>query len=599
MKYTLIDNIKYLYKRAFKMYPSLKITLPLMIISAVLLPILSIAIASLAVELITKGSAFKDFLIIIGGIGVLWVSLSTTHKYLFSKIEFQQTMIRMTDFYGKMADKMMEKDYINIEPYDKQLLMEKAKVGYQSNWSGVEFFYKCFPLVIENSMILGLYTILISNLDFIVFAVLIMMTLSNVLLSKRAREYEQRNKNEYTKYDKRIQYLYEEGISVNNGKDVRMYKMEQWFRKSFNKLIKQRVAWHKRINLRYFIPECSDQILILIRDLITYGKLFELVLTNQISLSEFTIYIGVVTSFSSVLTELVNSYTDVRRANLGVVDFRIYEDIKNQYNHEHGIDISLLKEPIEIELKNVSFRYPNTKIDIIKNLNLKIRAGEKVALVGINGAGKTTLVKLICGLYYPTQGEILINGYSIDSFSIEEYYQLIGAVFQDIQILALTIEENVTATIDHQTDKEKLWRALELADLKSKILSLPKKEKTYITQVFDETGVQLSGGEMQRLMLARALYKDAPLLILDEPTSALDPIAEANLYQKYYNLTKDKTSIFISHRLSSTKFCERVLFFEYGEVIEDGTHQELLELDGKYAKMYQIQSHYYKEGKLE
>ena len=599
MKYTLIDNIKYLYKRAFKMYPSLKITLPLMIISAVLLPILSIAIASLAVELITKGSAFKDFLIIIGGIGVLWVSLSTTHKYLFSKIEFQQTMIRMTDFYGKMADKMMEKDYINIEPYDKQLLMEKAKVGYQSNWSGVEFFYKCFPLVIENSMILGLYTILISNLDFIVFVVLIMMTLSNVLLSKRAREYEQRNKNEYTKYDKRIQYLYEEGISVNNGKDVRIYKMEQWFRKSFNKLIKQRVAWHKRINLRYFIPECSDQILILIRDLITYGKLFELVLTNQISLSEFTIYIGVVTSFSSVLTELVNSYTDVRRANLGVVDFRIYEDIKNQYNHEHGIDISLLKEPIEIELKNVSFRYPNTKIDIIKNVNLKIRAGEKVALVGINGAGKTTLVKLICGLYYPTQGEILINGYSIDSFSIEEYYQLIGAVFQDIQILALTIEENVTATIDHQTDKEKLWRALELADLKSKILSLPKKEKTYITQVFDETGVQLSGGEMQRLMLARALYKDAPLLILDEPTSALDPIAEANLYQKYYNLTKDKTSIFISHRLSSTKFCERVLFFEYGEVIEDGTHQELLELDGKYAKMYQIQSHYYKEGKLE
>jgi len=581
------------------MYPSLKITLPLMIISAVLLPILSIAIASLAVELITKGSAFKDFLIIIGGIGVLWVSLSTTHKYLFSKIEFQQTMIRMTDFYGKMADKMMEKDYINIEPYDKQLLMEKAKVGYQSNWSGVEFFYKCFPLVIENSMILGLYTILISNLDFIVFAVLIMMTLSNVLLSKRAREYEQRNKNEYTKYDKRIQYLYEEGISVNNGKDVRMYKMEQWFRKSFNKLIKQRVAWHKRISLRYFIPECSDQIIILIRDLITYGKLFELVLTNQISLSEFTIYIGVVTSFSSVLTELVNSYTDVRRANLGVVDFRIYEDIKNQYNHEHGIDISLLKEPIEIELKNVSFRYPNTKIDIIKNVNLKIRAGEKVALVGINGAGKTTLVKLICGLYYPTQGEILINGYSIDSFSIEEYYQLIGAVFQDIQILALTIEENVTATIDHQTDKEKLWRALELADLKSKILSLPKKEKTYITQVFDETGVQLSGGEMQRLMLARALYKDAPLLILDEPTSALDPIAEANLYQKYYNLTKDKTSIFISHRLSSTKFCERVLFFEYGEVIEDGTHQELLELDGKYAKMYQIQSHYYKEGKLE
>ena len=598
MKYTLIDNIKYLYKRAFKMYPSLKITLPLMIISAVLLPILSIAIASLAVELITKGSAFKDFLIIIGGIGVLWVSLSTTHKYLFSKIEFQQTMIRMT-LYGKMADKMMEKDYINIEPYDKQLLMEKAKVGYQSNWSGVEFFYKCFPLVIENSMILGLYTILISNLDFIVFAVLIMMTLSNVLLSKRAREYEQRNKNEYTKYDKRIQYLYEEGISVNNGKDVRMYKMEQWFRKSFNKLIKQRVAWHKRISLRYFIPECSDQILILIRDLITYGKLFELVLTNQISLSEFTIYIGVVTSFSSVLTELVNSYTDVRRANLGVVDFRIYEDIKNQYNHEHGIDISLLKEPIEIELKNVSFRYPNTKIDIIKNVNLKIRAGEKVALVGINGAGKTTLVKLICGLYYPTQGEILINGYPIDSFSIEEYYQLIGAVFQDIQILALTIEENVTATINHQTDKEKLWRALELADLKSKILSLPKKEKTYITQVFDETGVQLSGGEMQRLMLARALYKDAPLLILDEPTSALDPIAEANLYQKYYNLTKDKTSIFISHRLSSTKFCERVLFFEYGEVIEDGTHQELLELDGKYAKMYQIQSHYYKEGKLE
>jgi len=600
MKYTLIDNIKYLYKRAFKTIPSLKITLPLEIVCTIVSPILAIIMSSLVVELITKGTSVNDFLLNVGAVSIVWVVVVTVETYFSRKREQQQTIIRSIEFSADFSKKSMDKDYVNIEPYDKQLLSRKAlEGGLNSNWVGIEFFYKSFPLLIQNGISLIIYSTLISSLDIWVFIVLTVMTLSNMILSRRARDYEQKHKDEYVKYNKKINYLYEEAISAKNGKDIRLYKMEKWFKDNFESLIKIRKKWFQKINFLYFLPEGSDQLLLLVRDLLAYGKLIELVFKGDISLSMFTLYIGAVSSFSKILADLVMAYTNVKRANLGVIDYRIYEDIENVYNHNKGVDISGIEFPITIEFKNVSFRYPGTDKDIIKNLNLKIKSGEKVALVGVNGAGKTTLVKLLSGLYYPSEGEILISGYPITAFNIEEYYQLFGVVFQDVQTLAFTIEENVMIDkSEEDKDMKRFWKALEQAELKEKIMSLPKKEKTYITQALDKDGIQLSGGEMQRLMLARALYKDAPLLILDEPTSALDPIVEANLYEKYYQLTKEKTSIFISHRLSSTKFCDRVLFFEYGEVIEDGTHVELLELNGKYAEMYQIQSHYYQEGEL-
>ena len=243
----------------------------------------------------------------------------------------------------------------------------------------------------------------------------------------------------------------------------------------------------------------------------------------------------------------------------------------------------------------MSFAYPDEEKNTIRNLDFTIKAGEKIALVGNNGAGKTTIVKLLCGLYDQTQGEILIDGKTIDDIGLDAYQDKISVLFQDTNPMAFTIEENITGLEEGQCDKNKLQDSLKKSGLWDKVQSLPQKEKTHITQTFSEDGILLSGGETQKLLFAKAIYKNGSFLILDEPTSALDPLAESKIYEEYNNLAQGKTAVFISHRLASTKFCDRIMFLENGSIAECGSHDELMAKGGKYKEMFDIQAQYYKE----
>ena len=249
----------------------------------------------------------------------------------------------------------------------------------------------------------------------------------------------------------------------------------------------------------------------------------------------------------------------------------------------------------QITFKNVSFAYPDVEKNTIQNLDFTIKAGEKIALVGNNGAGKTTIVKLLCGLYDQTQGEILIDGKTIEDIGLENYQDQISVLFQDTNPMAFTIEENITGLESGQGDKNKLEDCLKKSGLWEKVQALPQKEGTYITQTFSKDGILLSGGETQKLLLAKAIYKNGSFLILDEPTSALDPLAESKIYEEYNNLAQGKTAVFISHRLASTKFCDRIMFLENGSIVECGSHEELMALGGRYKKMFDIQAQYYRE----
>ena len=206
------------------------------------------------------------------------------------------------------------------------------------------------------------------------------------------------------------------------------------------------------------------------------------------------------------------------------------------------------------------------------------------------------MVKLLCGLYEPTSGEIYINGENINTFHPVEYQKLLSVVFQDASLLSFTVEMNVSGELPDTVDKKRVKDALQAVGLWEKIEKLPRGTETYITQDLDEGGVQFSGGETQKLLVARAMYRNGPILILDEPTSALDPIAESKLYEEYNNMTKEKTAVFISHRLASTKFCDRILLLEHGEIAEEGSHDALMAQNGLYRELFDIQSHYYKEG---
>ena len=249
----------------------------------------------------------------------------------------------------------------------------------------------------------------------------------------------------------------------------------------------------------------------------------------------------------------------------------------------------------EIVLDHVSYRYPGAEKDTISNLTFTLHPGEKVAIVGLNGAGKTTLVKLLCGFLDPTQGSVRLNGVDIRTYNRREYYHLFSAVFQEFSVLDTNVAVNVAQRVDG-IDRARVAECLEKAGLTQAVEALPKGMDTPVTRNVFEDGVELSGGQMQRLMLARALYRDAPVVVLDEPTAALDPLAEHDIYMKYNAMTQGKSSLFISHRLASTRFCDRILYLEHGRIAEEGTHQSLLDLGGGYSKLFEVQSRYYQKG---
>lgn len=251
-----------------------------------------------------------------------------------------------------------------------------------------------------------------------------------------------------------------------------------------------------------------------------------------------------------------------------------------------------LDNEYELEFRNVSFHYPNSKENILKHITAKIKVGGKMAIVGRNGSGKSTFIKLLCRLYDPTEGEILLNNIDIRKYDYDEYRRIFSVVFQDFKLLSFSIAGNVAA--DTSYDKEKVWLCLKKTGLSERVKEMPKGIETVIYKQ-EEEGVEISGGEEQKLAIARALYKDAAIMILDEPTAALDPISELEIYEQFNEIVQEKTAIYISHRMSSCRFCENILVFDDGNIIQHGSHEELLKQEkGLYAKLWNAQAQYYK-----
>jgi len=292
---------------------------------------------------------------------------------------------------------------------------------------------------------------------------------------------------------------------------------------------------------------------------------------------------------------IFNGFVGINGASLTLCDLRDYLSYPERNNREKGVEPKADGKPCTIELKDVSYRYDGAGKNAVSDVSLTIKAWEKIAVVGLNGAGKTTLIKLICGLYTPATGRINVNGHAMNAYNIYDYYSMFSVVFQDFHFMPVSIAQTVSCGTNEHTDRDKVMECLELAGLGEKITQLNQGMDSLLNKQLNENAIDLSGGERQKLLLARAIYKNAPVLILDEPTSALDPIAESELYEKYGELTKNKTSIYISHRFASTRFCDRILYMEEGKIAEMGTHAELLEKGGKYAHLYTIQSQYYKE----
>ncbi|HBY70834.1 MAG TPA: hypothetical protein DEG06_01200 [Lachnospiraceae bacterium] len=595
-KYHLLQNVFYIYRQEFRWYPKQKTVLPLKILLELILPVLTTVLPAVAVNSITASKGIPYFLCAIGLLILTCTILGCLYEYADQWINKNHSWCRCHEFTEELVNKVLTMDYPYIEELDKQILTEKSARAIASNWVGIELMMKRSPELITNLIGLLSYATLIIVIDWRILIVLVVMCFVNLYLNRRAREYMEKHADENAALMRKQNYLYKNTIKFENLKDIILYQMSDWFRHAFEKNCSAGRKWSYQNERMWLKPAVSDIAFIALRDFAAYFILTRQVLHGHITLALFTFYLGIISGFSGWLFGLMNAWTDLLRSNIQVNDYRCIMEQPSTFSGSAGVKTFDKSKPVSIRLENVSFRYAGSEKDIITDLNLTINPGEKIALVGENGAGKTTLIKLLCGLYQPTKGTIYVNETDIRKFNRDDYMGMLSVVFQDINMFAFSIIENISGKTLEDTDISRVMKCLTKVGLKKKVDSLQWKEMMPLSQRLSKEGIELSGGEMQKLLLARALYKNAPILILDEPTAALDPIAESELYEEYYSNLIDRTSIFISHRLASTRFCDRILYFAHGAVVEEGSHEELMRRNGAYAKVYQIQSQYYTKG---
>lgn len=397
--------------------------------------------------------------------------------------------------------------------------------------------------------------------------------------------------------ERQLGYVQNKATNFRAMKDVQLYGMQSWFRQSYRRSFQERQGWYEQQDVWELRHRVLSHIVQSAGNLAAYAYVILLVVKGEIGAGDFVLYFNSIMRLSTSVRELFEHFSGLPWQGQQISYIREYLDYENNTNR--GAGAPLPTGECEIEFRNVGYTYYQAEQPTLRNISFTLHKGERLALVGLNGAGKTTLIKLMCGLYDPTEGEILLNGRNVKEYNRTEYFRLFSCVFQDINVLPVTIAENVAGESSDRLDRGRVIDCLQKAGVYEDIMRLPEKENTRLRKSICEQATDLSGGQTQKLALAKALYKDAPVLLLDEPTAALDPLAEQRMYQNYAEFSQARASVFISHRLASTRFCDRILLLENGSVAEEGSHDELMRLAGKYAELFELQSSYYNEKKGE
>lgn len=583
------ENFKYMINNWIKWDKKSLIYFIIRVPALVFQPIVTAYIPKAMIDCIEQGATIERLVMVIALLSLLLTFTIWMDPFMSELIRGGARIVRMR--YAVMAfNKNLNTSYANIENLEKREIQKRAEDFYNGRYSGgANFIDKLNQFCV---CVLGVITssVLIYKINVIMILLIIATCAGEFFILKAINMKTKENHDDLSKFRTKFSYFYKVSKDTDAAKDVQLYGFSDYFAKALADTLYQIEKTVAKFTHQSVSFNAYRALLNLVREAVAYVYLIYLVIKGQLTISDFIFYFGIITGFSNWVINLVSSYINIE---MDCKECQAYRDyIEDESDADLGDDIKI-NSIDRIELKNVSFKYPSAESNTIKDISLTFHKGENIAIVGENGSGKTTLIKLICGLYKISDGEILINGINADRFSRNSYFDLFSAIFQDYYFLPMTIAQNISARLN--PDKEKLISAFEKAGILDKINSLPDKENSMMDKGVYNNAVDFSGGEKQKLLLAKAVYKNAPVLILDEPTAALDPIAENELYLKYNELTKDKLSFFISHRLSSTRFCDRILFVSNGQIIEQGTHDELMARKGAYYKMYQIQSYYYKE----
>lgn len=561
---------------------------------AVILFALDLYIPSIILDKLETSDIFATVAITIGVLLFVQFIFASIKDYFILKRDMSHNFItsRMNgEFYYEKYDKDF---YLN---YDKEFQEACNRASAACNNYDISL-----PTVLGdisvNVICFFLFGSVVSALSPLVLVLLIIGSAASFFMLRWKQNKDYNFNEEHNRIRKRTDYTAYDAPMRDNAKDLRMYSFTDYINICFEKLLVQFRKSRMRYQNTFTVTEIVNYLVSALRDGIAYAFLITKAVNGEIGSAEFVLYFSAISQMSMFITGLFSDVASLREGALRISDYREFLEIKGRMNRGKGIP-KPENGPISIEFRNVSYTYPQSENKVIDNVSFRIEAGEKIALVGLNGAGKTTLTRLMCGIIIPDEGEVLINGHSVFEYNREDLYSLFAIVPQEYTILPLSVSENISLAEIDQTDKEKLDHALKIAGIYEKIYNLPKGIHTELDRRYNSEAVDLSGGEKQRLLLARAIYRNSPILVLDEPTAALDPIAEDEIYRKYNDISYNCTSVFISHRLASTRFCNKIYLLDGAHLAECGTHDELMAMNGKYRELFDIQSQYYKEGNYE
>ena len=593
-KYNLWQNTVFMLRTSRKYAKSV---FPLCIVLALLSAGKSVAELLIAPAILNKielSASLGSVVFTIAAFALVLMLLSGLRSYVDTNALFGRIAVRSQGIYLSISRKYAETSYPNLLNTDFLALGKKASAACDANSEASEAIWTTLTDLMTSCIGFIVYLALLTNLNLWLAALVAATTAVSYFASKRINEWGYLHRSEELELTKKIEYANKTATSREFAKDIRMFGLRGWLEDLWGSTMRLYSAFCAKRERKYIWANIIDIVLTFLRNGIAYAFLIGITVKNGLPASQFLLYFAALSGFAQWVVEILDKLSVMHKQSLDISTIREFLDWDEPFDLNGGERIAF--EPnkqYEIRLDNVSFRYPKADKDTLSHINLTVHPGEKLAIVGLNGAGKTTLVKLVCGFLDPTEGRILLNGEDIRKFNRNDYYALFSAVFQEFSVLDVTVKENVAQCVDG-IDETRVWQCIDKAGLTEKIQSLPKGIETHLGRRVFKDGVEFSGGQTQRLMLARALYKNAPILVLDEPTAALDPIAENDIYQKYNDMTHGRTSFFISHRLASTRFCDRIIFVDGGKIAEEGTHDELLKNGGGYAYLFEVQSKYYR-----
>lgn len=548
-----------------------------------------------------------DFLGLTVGNGILYFAMCVVIKFYFygGSMIWEDANYELNKKLMSMDYEYMESETIQNKRRDIDNMAREHGCGLNMLfWTATPFVERLLQLVVAGIITVQLFVkcltayktqewkgilIVLSFVAFLIIFLYVNQRMTQKIQAKINKSVEER-----LPYTRKYDFYVDEYIGREEcGKTVRLFNQQSLLSETLNEIFKKvSKLLSRQTILEARMNQWAEGINVLISGMI-YLLLGIMALKRVISVGSICLYAGCITNFLWHFQKWNQQVSLLKMNTKYVKQYLDFMDIKNK-KYEGTLPVEKRDDDkFMIEFENVSFHYPGSEKNVLENFSIRFNIGERLAVVGRNGSGKTTFIKLLCRLYDPTEGRILLNGIDIKKYDYKEYLSLFSVVFQDFQIPAFTLGQAVAASQEY--DEEHVNDAVKKAGLSSLAARMPYGNETYLTKEFDKTGVNISGGEAQKLAIARALYHDTPFVILDEPTAALDPIAEYEVYAKFDELIGTKTAVYISHRLSSCQFCNDILVIDDGKAVQRGSHEKLIDEEGLYAKLWKTQAKYYQK----